>query len=459
MKKLIILCFLIVTIFTSNAQKNYFSTIKFNVSLDDRAVTNSGGLEVKGSLESTKPVSEYKASLSGKPSENLEKKLFILFITITNTGQNDIVISNWEFQAICPENALGKQWQDQSFVNLITPVIPQAINVILKPGEKKSFYTGETDFFWCSPKHKKALLTPPCGFTALINCKQVGSKIYNNGLDNEFSGNNCTYLNYDEKQADIDHKVGGTIKSKKSDNKGGSVKKKQEVLSLDPELLKLIDDFNKAQEAGNTSEASEIKNTIIEISGHAYPDQIDQITALLQEKTLKPKTIATINSTSTKIAPTNNLDFSDWLTIKNPYYAMQIRYKLEKQEGTIGYFRAQMRIDFDDNERCKETRCLGYAVSFGYPKPDNESNFTYLNFKFYYSYINIYTIPDLIPINLSLPDGSKRMLKKDGFYLTTKSNPNETDLRYYFDKAVDLITNGSPIKCNNFIESKALILK
>lgn len=168
---------------------------------------------------------------------------------------------------------------------------------------------------------------------------------------------------------------------------------------------------------------------------------------------------AAVHSSSTKIAPTINVDFSDWFTIKNPYYAMQIRYKLEKQEGTIGYFRAQMRIDFDDEERCKEARCLGYAVSFGYPKPDDESNFTYLNYKFYNSYINIYTIPDLIPINLSLPDGSKRILKKDGFYWTTQSSPNETELRYYFIKAVDSIIEGSPIKVSNFNEAKAVTLK
>jgi len=428
--KNLLLLFIIFTVSNSSfSQNNPFKTIQFNVTLDG-AIRNSCGLEVKGALVSTKEVSEYKATLSDKPAKYLNKKEFILAITVTNKGKNDIIISDWTFQAICPENSQGQQWNETSFVNLITPYIPSSKNIVLKPGEKKVFNTAATDFYWCLPKHEESLMTRPCGFTAIIICSQVGTSVISTSNDGFFK-TACKPIDYDENN------------------------------ELDPELLALIEDFKNAQKSGNSEEASRLKNDIIEITGHAFPDKIDDIKKLLQKIPLNNKPITpvtSVNPTSTKIAPTNNIDFSDWLTIKNPYYAMQIRYKLEKQEGTIGYFRAQMRIDFDDNERCKEARCQGYALSFGYPKPDNESNFTYLNYKFYYSYTNIYTIPDLIPINLSLPDGTKRMLKKDGFYLTTKSNSNETDLRYYFDKAVDLILEGSPIKLNNYIESKAIIL-
>lgn len=433
MKNLLLL-FIVFTACTSSfSQNNPFKTIQFNVPVGG-AIKNSCGLEVKGVLLPTNDVSVYQATLSDEPAKYLNKKEFILAITVTNKGKSDIIISDWTFQAICPENSQGQQWNETSFVNLITPYIPNSKNIVLKPGEKKGFNTAATDFYWCLPKHEESLMTPPCGFTAIIICSQVGFPI-NSTSNDGFFNTTCKPIDYDENN------------------------------ELDPELLALIEDFKNAQMSGKSEEASGFKNDIMEIAGHAYPDKIDDIKKLLQKiplnnKPITPVTPVTpVNSTSTKIAPTNNLDFSDWLTIKNPYYAMQIRYKLEKQEGTIGYFRAQMRIDFDDKERCKESRCLGYAVSFGYPKPDNESNFTYLNYKFYNSYINIYTIPDLIPINLLLPDGSKRMLRKDGFNWTTNSNSNEKELRYYFDKSVDLIITGSPIKCNNFIESKALILK
>ena len=430
MKKLILLFIFFAIITPTFSQNNPFKTIQFNVPVGG-AIKNSCGLEVKGTLISIKEVSVYQATLSDEPAKYQKKNEFILAITVTNKGKNNIIISDWTFQAICPENNQGQQWNETSFVNLITPYIPNSKNIVLKPGEKKGFNTAATDFYWCLPKHERSLRTAPCGFTAIIICSQVGNAINATSNDGYFK-TNCELIDYDENN---------------------------ENNEFDPELLALIENFKNAQISGNTEEASSLKKDIMEIAGHAYPDQADEINALLQKIPLSKKTITPVNSTPTKTAPTNNLDFSDWLTIKTPYHAMQIRYKLEKQEGNIGYFKAQMRINFDDEESCKETRCLGYAVSFGYPKVDNESNFTYLNYKFYNSYKNIYTIPDLIPINLSLSDGSKRMLRKDGFNWTTNSNSNEKELRYYFDKSVDLIITGTPIKCNNFIETKALILK
>ena len=155
---------------------------------------------------------------------------------------------------------------------------------------------------------------------------------------------------------------------------------------------------------------------------------------------------------------TTNPVYSDWLTFKNPYDAMQVRYQLEKQEGDIGYFKTQFRINYEEPTRCTDPRCLGYALCFGYPILD-EKEITYLHYKFYYPYNEIYTVPGLIPIKMSFPDGSKRMLRKDGFYYTVKDNTEEIDLQYYFIKSTSSILEGYPIKFNNFIESKAIILK
>lgn len=154
----------------------------------------------------------------------------------------------------------------------------------------------------------------------------------------------------------------------------------------------------------------------------------------------------------------NNSVYSDWTAVKNPYSSMQVRYKLEKQDGDIGFYKTQLRINYDDESRCVDTRCLGYAVCFGYTPPD-KMDFVFLHYKFYYPYKEIYTLPDLIPLKLLYPDGSKRLLKQDGgCYFVAKGNPRETYISC-FNSSVDLILQGSPVKFNNFIESIAVVLK
>lgn len=155
---------------------------------------------------------------------------------------------------------------------------------------------------------------------------------------------------------------------------------------------------------------------------------------------------------------TTNPVSSDWNTFKNPYEALQVRFILEKQEGDIGYYKTQFRINYEEPTRCTDPRCLGYALSFGYPISD-EKEITYLHFKIYYPYNEVYTVPELIPIKLSFPDGSKRMLKQDGFYYTENDGAEAVYLQYYFIKSADLILQGSPLKFKNFIESEAIILK
>ncbi len=150
--------------------------------------------------------------------------------------------------------------------------------------------------------------------------------------------------------------------------------------------------------------------------------------------------------------------YSDWLTFKNPYEALQVRYKLEKQEGNVGYYKTQFRINYEEPTRCTDPRCLGYALCFGYPSLD-EKEVVYLHYKFYYPYNEIYTVPDLFPMKLSFQDGSKRFLKQDGFYYTVNDNSEEVYLQYFFVKSADLILEGSPLRFNNFIESESIILK
>lgn len=150
-------------------------------------------------------------------------------------------------------------------------------------------------------------------------------------------------------------------------------------------------------------------------------------------------------------------DYSDWATFKNPYEALQIRYKLEEQDGDVGYFKAQLRINYEEPTRCVDPRCMGYALSFGLPQL-NDKDVVYLHYKIYYPYNEIHTIPDLIPMKLSFPDGSKRMLKQDGFYYAVNDTAEPVYLDYFFIKSADLILEGSPLRFKNFIESEAVTL-
>jgi hypothetical protein len=474
--KALIVIFIVCILFgtTLFAQHDYFSTIKFNVPFG-KAVKNSGGLEVKGTLVSTKKVALPQATLTGEPAKFLKKKLFIFFITVTNTGKNPIEISEWHFQLICSENNQALQWQENSFVNLVTPFISNSENVILLPGEKKSFNTGETDFFWCFPKHEDALMTDPCSFTALIVCKQNGNPVFDNHVPDGFYTYNCIQKNYE---------VPPVIVAPEIDEAAGSEEPLQNETVFDPELLALIDDFKKAQEEGNTTKSSELKKTVLEIAGHAYPDKLNEINLLLGITPVKPSVskiepvkpkvqpvISKVEPVKPKVEPAKsvntapsktpvpdqNTEYSDWGTVKNPYYAMQVRYKLEKKEGDINYYRAQLRVNFDDPSRTQTARCLGYVVCFGIPTIDG-LDYNYLHYEIFYTYKQTYTMPDLIPMKMSFPDGSKRMLRKDGFYYTTKDSQQETYFAY-FDKSVDLILTGYPITCRNFVESKAIILK
>ncbi len=153
-----------------------------------------------------------------------------------------------------------------------------------------------------------------------------------------------------------------------------------------------------------------------------------------------------------------NADYSDWATFKNPYEALQIRYKLEKQDGDVSYYSAQLRINYDEPTRCVDRRCMGYALTLGIPQL-NDKDVVYLHYKIYYPYNQVHTIPELIPMKMSFPDGSKRMLKKDGFYYAANDTAEPIYLQYFFITSADLILEGSPLKFRDFVELEAVILK
>jgi len=154
--------------------------------------------------------------------------------------------------------------------------------------------------------------------------------------------------------------------------------------------------------------------------------------------------------------------YSNWLFM-NSDKAVQVRYKQVRQTGDVGYFVAQVRINFEDPIFCKHSTCAGYLFVFSYPTLDNQKSIE-KSYKFYNSYKGIYTIADTIPIKLSFSDGSKRMLRKEGFFYTTADNTTEQQA-FVFDNCVDDILSNNPSyhRCkpykSNFKESEAIVIK
>lgn len=424
---LLVMCLLFVFTLNVKSQTEIVAPVGFNIELG-QPITNDGGLTVSAKLISWHEDKTKLATLDGTPEKTRIKGVFELDITIQNNGANEIAIYDWSFKAICPKNVHGQEWQANTGApQLTTAYIPSSVFIVLKPGDKKKLRTAPSDFYWCMSPDESSLLVKPRFLTAKIICGIINPKKY--------------------------------------------------LSNFNPNMQQLIQTYWTSVASGKMTEAKLKRQEILDIGSKDYPGKKQELLSLLGEtatgENAKKKlgtipdgvldknnkvTNATGTIESTAGSAENNSVYSDWLTIKNPYYAMQIRYKLEKQEGDIGYFKTQMRIDFEDKDRCKDERCLGYAVCFGYPDLV-QSGYIYLHYKFYFSYKEIYTMPNLLPIKISFSNGSQTVLKKDGFYTKLPASNQEVDARYLFDKSADLILTGSPLKFNNFIESKAVTLQ
>lgn len=156
-------------------------------------------------------------------------------------------------------------------------------------------------------------------------------------------------------------------------------------------------------------------------------------------------------------------DYSKWLFIQGDK-ALQYRFKLIKEEGDTGYYQVQFRTEFEDSIFCKHPTCLGYLLVFGYPAPDNQTNIE-TSYAFYNTFKDVYTRPDLVPLKLSFPDGSKRFLTPDGFNYTLAGSTEAQPATYLFGNCVDDILEGKPDyhRCKPyqpaFKSSEAIVIK
>ena len=161
--------------------------------------------------------------------------------------------------------------------------------------------------------------------------------------------------------------------------------------------------------------------------------------------------------------PIDGDGYTDWLFV-NSDKALQVRYKLAKAEEGIGYFEVQFRINFEDEIFCSHPNCAGYLLVHSYPSLDNQNSIE-TSYKFYNTVKTIYTATELMPVKLSLPDGSQRMLRKEGLFYNTQDNNNKKNDRYLFSNCVDDILANNPDyhRCkpykSNFKDAEAIVLE
>lgn len=154
--------------------------------------------------------------------------------------------------------------------------------------------------------------------------------------------------------------------------------------------------------------------------------------------------------------------YSDWLFV-NGDKAIQVRYKEVKQENEVGYYEVQFRLNSEDPVFCAHAMCEGYLMMFGYPALDDQSTIE-TSYKIFNSFTGVYTVPENIPIKLSYPDGSKRILRQEGFFYTTASNSTELPANF-FSNCVDNMLSTAPNehRCkpyySNFKDAEAIVLR
>jgi hypothetical protein len=141
-------------------------------------------------------------------------------------------------------------------------------------------------------------------------------------------------------------------------------------------------------------------------------------------------------------------EFSNWLFVQSDK-ALQVRYREDSRQNSIGSFMVEFRIAFDDGIFCSSPDCKGYYLTFAYPTLDNQTNEQSF-FKFYNSFRGIYKLPNPMKLKMEFPDGSKRHLKENGFYYSNSGSDELFFASMLFSNCVDNILASSDYsRCNS----------
>ncbi|MEP2131019.1 MAG: hypothetical protein ABJ333_12835 [Algoriphagus sp.] len=141
-------------------------------------------------------------------------------------------------------------------------------------------------------------------------------------------------------------------------------------------------------------------------------------------------------------------EFSNWLFVQSDK-ALQVRYREDSRQNGVGSFTVEFRIAFDDKIYCSLSDCLGYYLTFAYPTLDNQTSVRSF-FKFYNSFRGVYTLPNPMLLKMEFSDGSKRVLKENGFYYSEAGSENLFFAGMLFSSCVDNILASSDYsRCNS----------
>lgn len=258
MRYLLLSCFCLLTLFGFTQEENLIKLRYWNGTTDGNGISHPIGLQVSAT---NVPIANAlvrvdEATLMGAAPKFYFKKKFALFFTVQNISGNDVAIYDWAFKAICPVDLVGRKFDAKSMVSLVTPYIPNNIYIVLKPGEKKKFYSGETDFSRCLPQDKDDLLHDPKYFQGLITCASI---------------------------------KGSAAAAKPGQKPGGfqppAIPPKKPGDDLDPQVDRLIREHNALVQKNENEGAEMLKARIVKITNIVYPAQIN----LVESKLMKPQ--------------------------------------------------------------------------------------------------------------------------------------------------------------------------
>ncbi len=407
------------------AQTGLIGPVNFNLEVG-KSETANGGLTVVFQEVNSKIVNIDQATLPGHPPKSLKKRVFTLELMVSNSGKSDIAIYDWVFNAICPENNLGLEWQENSMVPITTAYIPNSLYIVLKPGEQKVLQAVPTDFFWCQSKNENGLLRSPKFLKAIVIC----------GLLNM---------------------------------------PKQINTTIDPLLLQLIKEYHDLLEIKEVAKAEEKKSLILQIA-KAEPENLQiQILNMLKfpekkenyslrketKKLAYPKELDVTNETSNpNKMQTNESNYfgTSWYFLQSDK-PLQFRMSLSRLVDEVGYLKLQVRINKNVGVYCKTANCEGYIWLMSYNNPDG----TLKKHHFYFpnNFDGIYELSFEIPFLFKpLPNGLKPFWNKEK-HLVYYLNPvtNEEKQAYPILNCVDnKMTNYNQHRCSGFKMEEAIVI-
>lgn len=267
---LMLSCFCLISLSVFSQEENQIKLRYWNGTTDGTGVSHLVGLKVSAI---NVPVANAlirvdEATLSGEAPKFYFKKKFVLFFTVQNVSNHDVAIYDWAFKAVCPVDNMGRKFNATSMVPLVTPYIPSSIYIILKPGEKKQFYSAETDFYWCLPQDKDDLLHDPQYFQALVTCASI-------------TGSTTA--------ANPNHTLGSFQPPNTTPQKPEN--------NIDPQLERIIKEHNDLIQKNENNKAELLKNRILKITNSAYPAQSKLVESKLSKTQIVPVTTSTESGT------------------------------------------------------------------------------------------------------------------------------------------------------------------